>query len=435
MRITPLTTGEPAAIATLSRMADRSLNHHAPTKVKNPDREARRMAADLMRISNQAREVARQNPKLGPQAKLIGDMATTAFRYVGDQGDYQDLNPYQKLGACQGALEAISGVNYRVDSRAIDNAATHVGYADGNFKVSPLFNRDTKAAQKNQALFAVGLECMKQMAGFLNHHSALAIISLDADPRSKCAALFAAGETGDITGNTDISLKMISRFINSRMDIVLRGEPIEKEPVYEREALKIVGGLGEKLGNSLSWEALEGQIIGEIAQKALKLEDCTDPVCKKKSLLNDTSYLTMDGERIVKFPTLKANPKLTPFEEIGEYMGAFDLALSLESGMKADSVTRGAAQLMGDQEGNHFYIRESDKLSPSQRKQTINHITKSGVEGLKVIAEAVDDREALNLLNSIPDYHEPPTAGSLTPGRVLQELKDRQEKPKNRRSR
>lgn len=374
MRITPLTTGEPAAIATLSRMADRSLNHHAPTKVKNPDREARRMAADLMRISNQAREVARQNPKLGPQAKLIGDMATTAFRYVGDQGDYQDLNPYQKLGACQGALEAISGVNYRVDSRAIDNAATHVGYADGNFKVSPLFNRESKAAQKNQAIFAVGLECMKQMAGFLNHQSALAIISLDADPRSKCAALFAAGETGDITGNTDISLKMISRFINSRMDIVFRGEPIEKEPVYEREALKIVGGLGEKLGQSDSTQALEGKVISDIAKKALQLENCTDPICEKKSSA--------------------AHSELTPFEEIGEYMGAFDLVLSLEDGLKTDSIKRGAEQLLGDQEGNHFYIREQNKFTDRQKTQIINHIAKSGMEGLQVISQAVGGRKA-----------------------------------------
>jgi len=49
------------------------------------------------------------------------------------------------------------------------------------------------------------------------------------------------------------------------------------------------------------------------------------------------------------------------------------------------------------------------------------------VEGLKVIAEAAGDQKALNLLNSIPDGHETPSVGSLTPGRILKELKDRSE--------
>jgi len=422
----------------LGRMAERALNNHFPTETKNPEKEAARLNKCLRDIYYMADDAARLEPSQRKAARLIQEIADTPHHYNPGRNmamdPYQELIPAQKLGACQGSLEVLSALGNGINSRAIANAAQHVGYGDGSLKLEGAAKSHTP--EKTQALFAVGLHCLRETAGFLNHQSALAIMSLEADPRAQCSALFAAGETGDISDNTEISLKLLARVIDTRRDILFRSEPVEQEPVYSRDALKLVGGLAEQLGKSDSPEALEGKIIGEIAQKALKLENCTDLMCEKKRFFNNNPELTIGGETLFKFSSLfKDNSKLTPFEEIGEYMGAFDLALSLQGGFQPDSVSRGAARLMGNQEGNHFFIREQDKLTHRQRTQIINHITKSGVEGLKVIAEAAGDQKALNLLNSIPDGHETPSVGSLTPGRILKELKDRPENPKTRRSR
>lgn len=372
----------------LGRMADRALNNHFPTETKNPEKEAARLDKCLRDISYMADDIVRLDPSQKKTALLIYDIATTPHHYNPGRkmalDPYQELTPAQKLGACQGSLEVLSAFSNGINSRAIANAAQQVGYGDGSLKLEGMAKAHTP--EKTQALFSVGLHCLRETAGFLNHQSALAIMSLEADPRTQCSALFAAGETGDISDNTEISLKLLSRVIDTRRDILFRSEPVEQEPVYSRDALKLVGGLAEQLGKSDSPEAAEGKIIGEIAQKALNLENCTDPACEKKSFFSP-------------------HPELTPFEEIGQYMSAFDLALSLQDGLKADSVARGAKQLMGDQEANHFYSRERDRLTPRQRKQTVNHIAKSGVEGLKIIAKAADDREAMRLLKNLPANH------------------------------
>jgi len=279
-------------------------------QLKDPEKAARQMRAAVVAIQKTADRFLKNDPDRQFKPRLIRDIAQTCLETV----DERNLNSYKQVGAYQGALEAISALEEKPGSYAVEKAARQLLNGREAFYFDNRLKDEPHRLEKNREMLRMGLEAEKLVAQSLCHSGLIAVTQAALPTNAGLCAVEAAARHYTLSFSRETScrqaldLNLVSEIAKRNLESKNFCIDGKARAAYMKDSLKIAEELSRLVGIQEGKPRRGGPgLVEKIAEKALNQEKCAD---------------RGHDPRLLKWGKTH---KLDPWEQAGEYQGALEV--------------------------------------------------------------------------------------------------------------
>jgi len=352
-------------------------------EIKNSKQELERLTGGLTTIKDKARVLRRGDLKAQQKGnkdkarqKRLANLAESVADLGLSAGENAELNIYQKIGAAQGALRVIRGMEDR-GPNAVCTAAQGITCDKTKVKDSAL-GRLTGAnarhnAQRIAAMENTGLEAMAKLAEFTSYQALRFLLGAGAAPHATLHAIGIAGWHCDLQDYNAMP-------IDSELLAFETDKAGSLNPSDTRENLKPLAAICDKLAGKTSNP--QGAWIGKISGE----------------ILADAAH--------------RGRKQKNAWKELGIYRGALNAiyAFTQEASGANDEIIASCAKKVLEQpleaEEDKNSSRESDRKYAGYRRtigawasdRVLAYEVKGGLAAVELLSERLNCRDAKDIL-------------------------------------